>query len=123
MSSSKKQRTNHGANETNVKYVRNENISLVTGEQVRKFYADEDRDSYKVERSRLFQNNPSPAHHYRYVPECRVDKRSKAKRSMLYGLNLKSKSKKLISYCLIYVLMFTCAITLLYLFYTPKQSK
>lgn len=109
-------------NETDVKYVKSENISLVTGQQVRQFYADEDRDSYKKERFKLFQNNPSPPQHYRYVPESSRALNSK-KSTNRYGFHIRSKNKKLISYCLIYVLMFTCAIILLYLFYTPKQSE
>ena len=106
-------------NDTKVKYAKSEKISLVTGDQVRQFYADEDRDSYKVERCRLFQNNPSPQHHTRYLPEPRAYQTKAKKKSNLCGL--KSKSKRLISYCLIYVLMFACAITLLYLFYRPQQ--
>ena len=114
--------SNKRRNDTNVKYVKSENVSLVTGGQVKQFYDTEDRNSEKVERCRLFRNNPSPQHHFRYIPESRAYK-SKRKKSNYCCLKLKSKNKKLIAYCLIYLIMFTCAITLLYLFYTPKQSK
>lgn len=107
------------SDQTKVKYAKSEKISLVTGDQVTQFHADVDRDSYKVERCRLFQNNPTPQHHTRYLPEPRAYQRQAKKKSNFCGL--KSKSKRLLSYCLIYVLMFACAITLLYLFYTPKQ--
>lgn len=121
----KKRSNNHYPNEKNVKYSKSENISLVTGGLVRQFHADTDRESYKVERSKLFRNNPASQHHYRYIPESRASNKSRksTNSSLCCGFNLKKKSKKLISYCLIYILMFVCAITLLYLFYTPKQSK
>lgn len=106
--------------DTNVKYGKSEKITLVTGPQVREFHEHTDRDSFKAERTRLFRNNPSPQHHYRYVPETRAFK-SKSKRSNYF--KIKAKNKRLISYCLIYILLFISAIILLYLFYTPKHGK